>query len=81
MPHKHSPRVLQPERLRCNMPVHRLQIAYASFQRTVNIERGRPGGVHSHDACTRDGGGIQTSTVQCRTILGSWKLMSDFVPT
>jgi hypothetical protein len=76
MPHKHSPRVLQPDRLRRNMPLHCLQIAYASFQWTVNIECRRPGGgVHGHDACTRDGGGIQTSTVQRRTVLGSRKVI------
>jgi hypothetical protein len=71
MPHKHSPRILQPQRLRSNMLLHRVQIAYAPFQGTVNIEVGSPGGgVHGHDAGTRDGGGMQTRAVQRRTVLG-----------
>ena len=36
MPEKYSARVLQPDRLRRDMPLHRLQIAYASFQGTVD---------------------------------------------
>lgn len=47
MPHKHSPRVLHPDRLRRDMPVHRLQIAYTSFQwepekRGLSLRKGEP---------------------------------------
>src|SRR5262245_30859192 len=63
--HQHSSRVLQPQRLRRNMSLHRLQVADAAFQGAVHIEGSRPGGsVHGHAACTRDGNGMQTSTVQ-----------------
>ena len=56
---KHSSRIFQPEWLRSNMPVHRLQIADASFQWTVNIERGRPcGRVHGDDGSASDGDAI-----------------------
>jgi hypothetical protein len=81
MPEKYSARVLQPDRLHRNMPLHRLQITHASFQWTVDIESRRPGGsVHGHHACAPDGRGIQTSAVQGRTVLGGRKLMSDLVP-
>ena len=81
MPEKYSARVLQPDRLRRNMPVHRLQVTYASFQWTVDIECRRPAGsMHGHDACATDAGGIQTSAVQSRAVLGSRKLISNLVP-
>src|SRR5262245_30217516 len=76
-----TPLVFQPQRLRSNMPCHRLQIADAPFQWTVSIEgRSTGGGVHGHDACPRDGGCMQTSAVQRSTVLGSRKMVSDLVP-
>jgi hypothetical protein len=81
MSQQHSPRVPQPQRLRRNMLRHRVQIAYAPFQWTVNIECRRPGGgVHGYDAGTPDGGGMQARAVQRCTVLGSRQSVSGLLP-
>ena len=81
MPYQHASRILQPQRLRRNMLRHRVQIAYAPFQGTVTIESRRPSGsVHGHDACSPDSGGVQTGTVERRSVLGRRQLAADGVP-